>query len=341
MNTRRIQSPAARYVTTRDGYDIAHAVFGEGVPLVYLPGQFSNLPVGSSNDSDWTQRLAERVRVVRFDGRGQGMSSRNIGDQSIETLGYDLDAVIEHLRLPSFVLFARWYASHIAVRYALAHPDRVAALVLIGCAEANSAWPSSVYNALAEENWEVFLLSQLPRSLGPEQVKGALGRINAASTRQDLAARARAFQASEITAELPLLRLPTLVLHPRDFLLLPAAESMRVAARIPGSRFAFIEGEMLPGDDATGVATIIDFLEGIGVLRPALEERVSDLQESLTRREIEILREIAAGKSNKQIAKDLVLSVRTVERHVTNLYAKIGARGKADATAFALRHGFE
>ena len=33
-----------------------------------------------------------------------------------------------------------------------------------------------------------------------------------------------------------------------------------------------------------------------------------------------------------------MLSVRTVERHITNIYAKIGARGKADATTYALRH---
>jgi DNA-binding NarL/FixJ family response regulator len=59
----------------------------------------------------------------------------------------------------------------------------------------------------------------------------------------------------------------------------------------------------------------------------------------LTRRELEILRRIAAGRSNREIAADLALSVRTVERHITNLYGKIDARGRADATAFIFRHG--
>jgi DNA-binding NarL/FixJ family response regulator len=59
----------------------------------------------------------------------------------------------------------------------------------------------------------------------------------------------------------------------------------------------------------------------------------------LTARELEVLRLAASGRSNREIAGELVLSVRTVERHVTNLYAKIGARGKADATAYAFRHG--
>lgn len=59
----------------------------------------------------------------------------------------------------------------------------------------------------------------------------------------------------------------------------------------------------------------------------------------LSPRESEVLRLIAAGQSNKQIAAELSLSVHTIERHITNLYAKIEARGRADATAWALRHG--
>jgi ATP/maltotriose-dependent transcriptional regulator MalT len=62
----------------------------------------------------------------------------------------------------------------------------------------------------------------------------------------------------------------------------------------------------------------------------------------LTLRELEVLRLIAAGKSNQEIATALVLSIRTVERHISNLYEKIGVSGaaaRATATAYALRHG--
>lgn len=48
---------------------------------------------------------------------------------------------------------------------------------------------------------------------------------------------------------------------------------------------------------------------------------------------------MAGGESNAQIARRLGLSTHTVERHVANLYSKIGARGRADATAYALRNG--
>jgi DNA-binding NarL/FixJ family response regulator len=58
----------------------------------------------------------------------------------------------------------------------------------------------------------------------------------------------------------------------------------------------------------------------------------------MTGREVEVLRHIAAGESNREIAAALSVSVRTVERHIENLYRKIDARSKADATAYAFRH---
>ena len=61
--------------------------------------------------------------------------------------------------------------------------------------------------------------------------------------------------------------------------------------------------------------------------------------DGLTQREAEVLTLIAAGKSNSEIAQELVLSVRTVERHITNIYTKINARGRADATSYVLNHG--
>ena len=58
----------------------------------------------------------------------------------------------------------------------------------------------------------------------------------------------------------------------------------------------------------------------------------------LTQREVEVLRLVASGQSNREIAAELVLSARTVERHLTNIYSKISARGRVDATAYALSH---
>ncbi|HEX6739727.1 MAG TPA: helix-turn-helix transcriptional regulator [Vicinamibacteria bacterium] len=61
-------------------------------------------------------------------------------------------------------------------------------------------------------------------------------------------------------------------------------------------------------------------------------------RDGLSAREVEVLHMLAGGMSNRQIAAALYLSLRTVERHIANLYAKTGARGRAAATAYALRH---
>ena len=58
----------------------------------------------------------------------------------------------------------------------------------------------------------------------------------------------------------------------------------------------------------------------------------------LTPRELEVLRLVAAGQTNKAIAAELILSERTVERHVSNIFAKLGVSSRAAATAFAYEH---
>ena len=57
----------------------------------------------------------------------------------------------------------------------------------------------------------------------------------------------------------------------------------------------------------------------------------------LTPREREVLRLLAGGGTNAAIARSLDITEHTVERHAANLYRKIGARGRAEATAYAVR----
>jgi DNA-binding NarL/FixJ family response regulator len=61
----------------------------------------------------------------------------------------------------------------------------------------------------------------------------------------------------------------------------------------------------------------------------------------LSAREIEVLRFVSAGKSNQQIADELVISVNTVRRHVSNILDKTGAANRAQAVAYARDHGID
>jgi DNA-binding CsgD family transcriptional regulator len=59
----------------------------------------------------------------------------------------------------------------------------------------------------------------------------------------------------------------------------------------------------------------------------------------LTEREVEVLRLIAAGKSNREIAQELSISLKTVARHISNIFAKTSAANRTEAAAYAARHG--
>jgi len=69
--------------------------------------------------------------------------------------------------------------------------------------------------------------------------------------------------------------------------------------------------------------------------RPGRGARVAGLSE----RELEVLRLVAQGRTNREIAETLVLSEKTVARHLTNIFAKTGVENRAGAAAYALRHG--
>ena len=69
-----------------------------------------------------------------------------------------------------------------------------------------------------------------------------------------------------------------------------------------------------------------------------LSRQPADATHPLTPRELELLRLLASGYTNAEIATRLVISERTVARHITNVYGKINARSKVEATAYAFRH---
>jgi DNA-binding CsgD family transcriptional regulator len=71
---------------------------------------------------------------------------------------------------------------------------------------------------------------------------------------------------------------------------------------------------------------------------PDLASTALSSAHGLTPRELEVLRRVAAGRTNKAIAAELVLSERTVDRHVSNILAKLRVRSRAAATAYAYEH---
>jgi ATP/maltotriose-dependent transcriptional regulator MalT len=110
-----------------------------------------------------------------------------------------------------------------------------------------------------------------------------------------------------------------------------ATEARQAADRVLGA---------LPDEDMRrgfGAAEAVRLVYGLtGSARPS-SPRLA-YPGGLTPREVEVLRLITQGKSNREIGADLVLSLRTVERHIVNIYSKLDIHSKAQATAYAFTH---
>jgi pimeloyl-ACP methyl ester carboxylesterase/DNA-binding CsgD family transcriptional regulator len=336
-----MDAPPVQYVTTSDGYSIAFAVSGQGRPVIWMPHFFSHIEIYWKQQTfirAWLEGLAARFELVQYDGRGQGMSTRGLPeDYSLHEQEKDLDAVINRLHLESFVLIATGWAGHVAVRYAIEHPQRVDALVLQACPVEGSALSMSVHDEFATADWDAFI--RLIAAQGqPPVVRESINRLLQTTTQRDYVAIARSARTSNIDSLLPRVMTPTLLIHPRDFFALPPEESMKLAGRLPNARLALTDGATAPGNPEQGIKALETFLAEVPRRGPRQEETATQM-ETLSGREVEVLRLVAAGKSNAQIAEELVISQNTVIRHVSNIFAKTGVANRAEAGAYAHRNG--
>jgi DNA-binding CsgD family transcriptional regulator len=190
---------------------------------------------------------------------------------------------------------------------------------------------------LAKEDWEVFIRSQLPTGLSKEETLRELKLIRDSMTQQGSMEGMRVALDSSLEDALALLQVPTLVMHPRDYVTLRSSESMKLAASISGARMVMTDGYDIFDDAGQGIQAIETFLEELPSEQQSESAAVVG-QNRLSSREHEVLRLIARGLSNQQMADELVISVRTVERHINHIYEKIGVHNRAQAAAYAVSH---
>lgn len=337
------------FCTAPDGVRIAYAVSGEdgGRALVRVATWLTHLEYDAGVYRHWLEQLGADRTYVRYDMRGCGLSDRDVRDLSLDAKVADLEAVIDAAGLDQVDLLGLSGGGPVAVAYARRHPYRVAHLVLYGSYARGRALrgaheEDALLLSLTRAGWgdgnpafrRVFTNLFMPDATEAEVT--AYEEMQAVSASAETAAGIReAGYHTDVTATASDLRVPTLVMHVRDDQVAPFEEGRRLAALIPGAQFAPMEGRnhiLGAGDPAWPVflAELRRFL-----LMPSTPHELA--LGRLSRREREVLALVADGQDNEQIARGLVLSVRTVERHLSNIYAKLGVTGKAARVAAAAR----
>jgi DNA-binding CsgD family transcriptional regulator/pimeloyl-ACP methyl ester carboxylesterase len=329
-----MEAPAVQYARTLDGFDIAYAVGGDGPEVVVLPFHHNHVERRWLR-SRWVPGLALHNHVLHYDSRGQGLSTRGLADvPTLDDYRRDLEAVIDSACFQRFVLVAYGGFAHVAMRFAVENPERVRALIVICTCESHSAWPQAAFVSLAEENWDLFLDLEVRANFSPEAKAAFIAFAKASVTQADYVKMVRCFAGSSVTDVLPRLQLPVLFLHSKNQHWLSPEEGARLAAKIPGARLVLLDGDLEP-DDEQGVRAMQSF---ISELPPVVPGEGGPFPDRLSAREIEVLRLVARGKSNQEIADELVISRNTVQRHVSNLFDKTGVANRAQAVAYARDH---
>jgi len=251
---------SVRFCKTKDGINVAIATVGEGPPLVRTTHWLSHI------EYDWTspltspflRALAGCSHFIRYDGRGVGLSDRNVPKISFADFQIDLEAVVDSLRLDRFALLGTSQGAAVAIAYAARHPERVSKLILHGAyalgrnkrGAASDVEEARMMISMMRRGWgdehsafmRAFGLLFLPNG-SPEQIK-AYAELQRMATSADNAVKIRTVHdETDIRDILPEVKSPTIVFHSRHDNVVPFEQGRLIATSIPNAKFVPLESD--------------------------------------------------------------------------------------------------
>jgi pimeloyl-ACP methyl ester carboxylesterase/DNA-binding CsgD family transcriptional regulator len=350
-----------RFCTTSDGVRIAYAVVGSGPVLVKAPNWLTHLEYEWQGPvwRHWWEELARDYTLIRFDQRGAGLSDWNIPEASFESWVQDLEAVVEATAVDRFNLLGISQGGPVAIEYCVRHQGKVDKLVMYGAYargslhRGRSRQEHEALVTLTREGWgrdnpayRQLFTSQFMPGASVEQMRW-FNELQRISTTGVNAARVQEIGSNlNVLDRLSLVTVPTLVLHADRDARVAFDEGRTLASLIPNAHLVTLEsGNHLTLADEpawqTLIANVRHFLT-TGKPLPTVPNQTEMSHApagTLTTREIEVLRLIAAGRSNQEIALELVISFNTVTNHVKNILGKTGASNRTEAANYAFRSG--
>ncbi|MDJ0513995.1 MAG: alpha/beta fold hydrolase [Methyloceanibacter sp.] len=257
-----------RFCHSADGTRLAYSTTGQGPPLVKAANWLNHLEFDFESPvwRHFFRALAADHQLIRYDARGNGLSSWDVSDFSLERQIEDLEAVVDTLGLEKFPLLGISQGCAKAAVFAARHPERVTKLVLLGgyargwrhreqpdsvisgearCALIRTSW--------AKDNNAVHqMLTTLYMPDAPAESKTWFTELQEkTASAQNAAAILMAHGDVDIRGLLGAVRAPTLVLHSRNESGVPYEQGQELAAGIKDARFVTLEtaNHILPATD--------------------------------------------------------------------------------------------
>lgn len=351
-------SQTIRFCTSQHDLRIAYATTGKGPGLVRAAHFLTHLEVDLHSPvwQPWLAELSRDRMLVRYDGRGCGLSDRTSTPLSLDAWVADLEAVVDACNLDRFALFGCSQGCAVSIAYAARHPERVSCMVFIGGYARGllrrDPTPEQVREGrvlldLIEVGWgrdnpafrQVFTSLFIPEGT-PEQIRW-FNELERLTTSPEHAARTiAAFGQIDVSELATRIACPTLVLHARGDARVPFEEGRRVAGLIPGARFVPLDSRnhVLLAHEPAFRHCFDEIHSFLKAYDPA--HAPSSVFPALTPRERDLLELLAHGLDNLQIAAHLGLTEKTVRNKVSAVFDKLAVATRAQAIVQAREAGF-
>jgi DNA-binding CsgD family transcriptional regulator len=282
----------------------------------------------------FTRALAGGAPWTMFDWRGKGRSTF-AGTPSFDDFVNDVETTVEIVG-PPVDLYAVGRACTVAIAFAARRPQDVRRLLLVGArVSVRERTAHREFGRLARVD-RVATVKSLLRGYYQSIAEDDLDRL---ATAWDIGypeplrlAHNAIFRDVQLAELVEGFRTPTLLLTSGTDLEVVA----RVQALLPGSVISDHEPVRVSASLGAEFRRLWDECVPVQAARTAPSPNGTP---ALTARELEVLGLVASGRANHDIADQLCLSTRTVERHARNIYTKLGVHSRAEATAYAVRNG--
>ena len=246
------------YCRASDGVRLAYASVGQGPPLVKTANWMNHL------EYDWEspiwhhllEGLARNHTLVRYDARGNGLSDWDVDELSLDVWVNDLETVVDAIGIERFPLLGVSQGCAISIAYAARHPERLSHLILYGGFALGGGKRSpeerekrKAMGTLMRLGWgtdDSAFRQMFTSQFVPECTKEQADWFNDLQRKTTSAeCAARYFEVVnnfDVRELLPQVKVPTLVMHVRDDLMVPIDAGRQMAAGIPRARFIALPG---------------------------------------------------------------------------------------------------